>query len=146
LLLFITNLIAISLAGAVTFLLLGFRPTPEEKERQRRLRQGLAVSLALFLVISIPLGFFLVNTVRDSQRQQVVSEVLAREVSAVGAELVDSDMQREASVLRVVATLYAPTPPNRVTVKHIQDALSDAIGAPVDLEFVVVPASRVPAK
>ncbi len=145
LLLFITNLIAISLAGAVIFLLLGFRPTPEEKERQRRLRQGLAVSLALLLLISIPLGIFLVKTVRDGQRQQVVSEVLAREVSAVGAELVDSDVQREARVTRVVATLYARTPPNGVTVRRIQDALSDAIGAPVDLEFVVIPAARVPA-
>lgn len=145
LLLFFTNLIAISLAGAIVFLLLGFRPAPDEPERQRRLRQGLAVSLALLLVISVPLGFFLVKAVRDGQRQQAISELLAQETFAIGAVLVDSDTQREVEGFRVVATIYAPKPPDKSTVKRIQSALSRAIGAPVRLELIVVPIARVPA-
>ncbi|GAB4536475.1 MAG: hypothetical protein Kow0063_22040 [Anaerolineae bacterium] len=146
LLLFITNLIAISMAGAIVFLLLGFRPTPDERERRRRFRQGLAVSLALLLVISIPLGFFLVKTVRDGQRQQAVTRVLVREAPNVGATLVDSTIQREGGGFRVVATYYASQLPDRSTVRRIQEALSRAIGAPVRLEVVVIPVARVPAE
>jgi uncharacterized hydrophobic protein (TIGR00271 family) len=146
LLLFTTNLVAISLAGAIIFLLLGFRPTPDERERQRRSRQGLAVSLLLLFVISVPLGFFLVKTVRDGQRQQAVSEVLTREAPIIGATLVDTAIRREEGGYYVVATLYAPQPPDKSTVKRIQSELSQAIGAPVRLEIDVVPVARVPAE
>jgi uncharacterized hydrophobic protein (TIGR00271 family) len=145
LLLFVTNLVAISMAGAILFLLLGFRPTPEERERQRRFRQGLAVSLILLLLISVPLGFFLVQTVRDGQRHQTVSEVLTQETPALEAILVDFTIDRDGESFRVEATLYAPQPPDRNTVKRVQDNLSRAIGEPVHLEIVVIPIARVPA-
>ena len=146
LLLFITNLVAISMAGAAVFLLLGFRPTPDERERQRRFRQGLVVSLVLLLVISVPLGLFLVKTVRDGQRQQAVSEVLRQEAPIIGATLANSTMRREEEGFHIVATFYAPQPPDRNTVKRIQNELSRAIGAPVRLEIIVVPVARVPAE
>lgn len=146
LLLFITNLIAISMAGAIIFLLLGFRPTRDEHERQRRFRQGLAVTLALALIISVPLGFFLVKTVREGQRKQAVVEVLDQEANAIGARFVNSEMQPVDQGFRVVATFYAPEPPDRNTVKRIQGELSRAIGAPVRLEIIVVPIARVPAE
>jgi uncharacterized hydrophobic protein (TIGR00271 family) len=146
LLLFVTNLIAISMAGAMVFLLLGFHPMSDEQERQRRFRQGLAVSLLLLLVIAVPLAFFLVETVRDGQRRQAVSEVLMRETPAMGATLVDMNIEPEANGFHVVVTLYAPQPPDRNMVKRIQDELSRAIRAPVRLEIVVVPVARVPAE
>lgn len=145
-LLFATNLIAISMAGAVIFLLLGFRPTPHERERQRRFRQGLAVSLVLLVAISIPLGLLLVQTVRDGQRQQTVNQVLAREAPALGASLADTELERDGKGFQVVATFFAPQPPTRSTVKRLQDELSREIGAPVSLEIVVVPVARVPAE
>jgi uncharacterized membrane protein len=146
LLLFATNLIAISMAGAVIFLLLGFRPTPHERERQRRFRQGLVVSLVLLVAVSIPLGLLLVQTVRDGQRQQTVNQVLTREAPAMGATLVDTELERDGKGFQVVATFFAPQPPDRNTVKLLQDELSREIGAPVRLELVVVPVARVPAE
>jgi uncharacterized hydrophobic protein (TIGR00271 family) len=144
LLLFITNLISISLAGAIVFLLLGFRPT-EARERRRRFRQGLAVSAVLLLTISIPLGFFLVNTIQDGQRQRVVSQTLTQEAVALGGQLVGSSIQQEDGSFSVTATFYAPKPPDRSTVKRIQTELSQAIRAPVHLEVVVVPIAQVTA-
>jgi uncharacterized membrane protein len=145
LLLFTTNLVAISLAGAVIFLLLGFHPAPDERERQRRFWQGLAATLALLLAISIPLGFFLVQTIRDGQRQQAVSRVLEEEAPAINAQLESFDVEHVGKTFQVTATFYAPSPPDRNTVKHIQNALSQAIGAPVYLELVVIPVARVTA-
>jgi uncharacterized membrane protein len=146
LLLFVTNLIAISMAGAMVFLLLGFRPFPDERERRRHFRRALAASLVLVLVVSVPLAFFLVKTVRDGQRQQTVTEVLTQEAPALGATLVDTTIEREAEGFHVVATLYAPQAPDRSTAKRIQDGLSRAIRVPVRLEIVVVPVARVPAE
>jgi uncharacterized hydrophobic protein (TIGR00271 family) len=146
LLLFVTNLIAISVAGAIVFLLLGFHTFPDERERRRHFRQALAVSLVLVLVVSIPLAFFLVKTVRDGQRQQTVTQILTREAEALGATLVDAPVERQAKGFHVVATLYAPQTPDRSTVRRIQDELSRAVRAPVSLEIVVVPVARVPAE
>jgi uncharacterized hydrophobic protein (TIGR00271 family) len=145
LLLFTTNLVAISLAGAVIFLLLGFHPAADERERQRRFWQGLAATLALLLAISIPLGFFLVQTIRDGQRQQEVSRVLEEEAPAINAQLESFDVEHIGKTFQVTATFYAPSPPDRNTVKDMQSALSRAIGAPVHLEVVVIPVARVTA-
>jgi uncharacterized hydrophobic protein (TIGR00271 family) len=144
LLLFSTNLIAISFAGAVIFLLLGFRPT-EERERQRRFRQGLAASVVLLLAVSIPLGLFLVSTIQDGRRQQVVSRILSQEATTADARLIEFEIQPQAGGFYVVATLYAPRPPDRSTVGRLQDELSRSFRAPVRLEIVVVPIIRVPA-
>jgi uncharacterized hydrophobic protein (TIGR00271 family) len=146
LLLFVTNLVAISMAGVIVFLLLGFRPTSDERERQRRLWQGLAMSLVLLLVISVPLGYFFVQTVRDGQRREAVSAVLNKEAPAMSATLVESTIAREAEGFHVVATFYAPQPPDRTTVERIQSELATAIGSPVRLEVVVIPVARVPAQ
>lgn len=146
LLLFVTNLIAISLAGALVFLLLGFRPMPDERERQRNFRRGLAVSLVLLVVISVPLGFLLVKTVHDSQLQETVTEVLMQQAPALGATLVDTTIEREQTGFHVVATFYAPQAPDRSAVKDIQDQLGRAIQSPVRLEIVVIPVARVPAE
>ena len=83
---------------------------------------------------------------RDGQRQRTVTERLAQEAPAMGAVLVDSAIDHELGGFHVVATLYASRPPDRRTVKRIQDDLSRAIGAPVRLEFVVIPVARVPAE
>ena len=108
--------------------------------------QGLVMSLVLLLVISVPLGYFLVQTVRDGQRREAVSEVLAQEAPAMAATLVESTILRETEGFHVVATFYAPRPPERTTVKRIQSELATAIGSPVRLEVVVIPVARVPAE
>jgi uncharacterized membrane protein len=145
-LLFTTNLIAISLAGAIVFLLLGFRPAPDERERQRRFWQGLAFSLALLLAISVPLGFFLVQTVQEGQRQQIISEILTRETQAANTTLLDFETQHQAKSFYVMARVYAPQPLSREAVKHIQNELSRGIRSPVRLEVVVIPVAYIPAE
>jgi len=147
LLLFTTNLIAISLAGAVVYLLLGFRPVSDERERQRNFRRGLAVSLVLLVVISVPLGFLLAKAVRDSQRQEAVTEILMQQAPVLGnATLVDTSIEQEDTGFHIVGTFYAPQAPDRTTVQEIQDQLGQAIRAPVRLEIVVVPVALVPAE
>ncbi|MBD3821691.1 MAG: TIGR00341 family protein [Thiotrichales bacterium] len=65
-LLFITNLIGIVLAAAVTFLLMGFSPFHLAKK-------GMSYSLLLVVLIAIPLGFSF-HTMVDEQRMVTVLE------------------------------------------------------------------------
>jgi uncharacterized hydrophobic protein (TIGR00271 family) len=71
LLLFITNLAAIILAGAVTFLSLGFRP-PTRAERGEQTRYGLRMALVAMVIISIPL---LMTTVVSNQRATTTAQI-----------------------------------------------------------------------
>jgi len=71
LLLFITNLAAIILAGAVTFLSLGFRP-PTRAERGEQTRYGLRLALVAMVIISIPL---LLTTVISNQQATTFAKI-----------------------------------------------------------------------
>ena len=71
LLLFVTNLAAIILAGAVTFLSLGFRP-PTRAERGEQTRYGLRMALVAMVIISIPL---LMTTVVSNQRATTTAQI-----------------------------------------------------------------------
>ena len=71
LLLFITNLAAIILAGAITFLALGFRP-PTRAERGEQTRYGLRMALVAMLIISIPL---LLTTVVSNQQATTYAKI-----------------------------------------------------------------------
>ena len=56
LLLFLTNLVAIILAGGVVFLLMGIAPLRRVREQRRRLVTYAATVVAGILILSIPLG------------------------------------------------------------------------------------------
>ena len=71
LLLFVTNLAAIILAGAGTFLSLGFRP-PTRAERGEQTRYGLRMALVAMVIISIPL---LMTTVVSNQRTTTTAQI-----------------------------------------------------------------------
>ena len=145
-LLFCTNLIAITLAGAIVFFLLGLRPEAGEEDRQRRLWQGLIVTVLLVVAISIPLGWFLVSSVRDQRQQRDIRQVLTAAGETFDADLVDFSVDRtvKPSKLDIVATYYAADTPLAGMVSSTQDTLSQTTHTPVNLQMRVIPVSIVP--
>lgn len=142
-LLVLTNLVAISLAGSITLLLLGFRPAPRG-ERQARLRTGLVASVILLVVISLPLAAVLVNTVRRSQDQHIVQHTLQQQIQPLtGVDLTQVFVQQTGSGLDVTATLYAPQNHPSIDAAQLADALRQALNAPVTLKLVVIPVTEI---
>jgi uncharacterized membrane protein len=138
-LLFTTNLIAITLAGSVTLILLGFRPTART-EREARLRYGLAVSLALLAVIAIPLGVVFVDSVQESRLRRTIDEVLHLQLEAVtDLEVVDFNFDDRGDQLEVSATVYARSPVTEIVVELVRDRLSQALNRPVSLHLMSIP-------
>lgn len=138
-LLFSTNLIAIVLSGAITLLLLGFRPTERSTGRARQ-RLALIVSLALLLVISIPLGVVFFKTVNETRLQRTVKSVLEQE-PADGLELqvIDFAVSSVGETVHVEATAYVWQTVTPELVNDLQQDLSRALNSAVFFDLVAIP-------
>lgn len=139
-LLFTTNLIAIMLAGAVTLLLLGFRPTGGH-EREARLRLGILTSIVLLIVITIPLALVFIDAVQTSRSRQIIDQVLTDFAQADAAiQLVDYEFTPGPQhILDLEITLNAARPIEQADAEALEAAFQHALGGPVRLRLIRVP-------
>jgi uncharacterized hydrophobic protein (TIGR00271 family) len=140
LLLFLTNLIAIALAGALIFLLLGIRPAPRAEERQAWLRRGLTLSATLLVVISILLAAIMVQTGRSAGQQRLINGAIGTQIQQMGAaRLVSVDRaERMDGVWQIEATIQSSEQPTREQMEAASRALADALNQPVQLKLRVI--------
>jgi uncharacterized hydrophobic protein (TIGR00271 family) len=90
LLLFFTNLIAISAAGGLIFLGLGFRPELEIQSRARVFTGGVVSVVILLLAVTLPLGILTANSIHETDFRRNLQKTLQEEVAAMGGvELVE---------------------------------------------------------
>ncbi|NDJ74783.1 MAG: DUF389 domain-containing protein [Chloroflexi bacterium] len=122
-LLFTTNIVSISLAGAVVFAWLGIRPA-----RGNRTRQQVIISLLVLSVLAVPLGNTFIDVARTSQETSEVRSVLEDQFpdsDVIEVELQDDD---------VTATIRSENEITRADVEAAELALKDKLGHDVDLE------------
>ncbi|GAB3536854.1 hypothetical protein GCM10027443_28250 [Pontibacter brevis] len=125
-LLFLTNLAGIVLAGAVTFMLLGFSPF-------RLARKGLFVSMLLVAIVSFPLGFGFSDMVRERRIAQAlnnhqVDDILLRDVSVI----------RGTKPLLISVKLVAQEPVTTEDLEKVKQAIQERINQKdVQLEILV---------
>jgi uncharacterized hydrophobic protein (TIGR00271 family) len=143
LLLFSTNLIAITLAGSILLLLLGFRPTPRA-ERAARLRMGLVVSLVLLVLISVPLAAVFVGSVRESQTRRVINEVLSGSLERYPQfELREATFQELDGALEVTVTFYAEGELSQEFTDGVMAGLEGALDRRVQLRMRAIPVEAI---
>lgn len=141
-LLFVTNLIAIALSGAITFLLLGFRPGARGT-REAHLRRGLVVTIVLFVLVTIPLALFFFQSLRDFQTRQLIQANLVQimkdtpEVELVSRD--DVDVQEEAGELVVTVPVYVRGELTRSFPISLSEQLSELVDGPVSVRVVTFP-------
>jgi uncharacterized membrane protein len=142
-LLFITNLIAIAFAGAITLLLLGFRPTPGA-EQKARLRFGLTTSLVMLIAIMIPLAIVFINTARESQTYQVVETTLQNYVETnPSLRLVQFDISEGDDEVYVDVTFNTLSAFSEDLAENLRNDLVQALDRPVTLHIVSIPAEDI---
>ncbi len=140
LLLFVTNLAAISFAGIMTFALLGFRPL-HPANTWHRIPRSAFVSALLVLLTTIPLITLTLQFVHDAQRLQQVRTVVAEETAKLAqAEVVDVAINGDANVLNLRITLRAVQAPTYAQVIRLQEALATRLGQAVSIKLTIVPA------
>ena len=149
-LLFTTNLVAIIFSSAVIFLLLGMRP-PKRPERQRWLRQGLIVSVALLLLISIPLGVVLFQAASASriegQAEDIVRQTVDEWSTAVAngskASLADFNVDVGWRNVSITGTLYTTEDISSADIDALRTRLENELHRNVDVELFVLQGVRL---
>jgi len=142
-LLFVTNLIAIAFAGAITLLMLGFRPTPGA-EQKARLRVGLITSLVMLIAIMIPLAVVFLDTAHESQTFRVVETTLQNYAETnPSLRLVRFDVSEGGGEVSVDVTFNALNTFSEDVAESLQKNLVQALDQPVTLHLVSIPAEDI---
>ena len=136
LLLFITNLAAIIFSGALVFLLLGFRPT--RAEYGQRFQRWILLSVAILLVIAVPLALTTINLRNQLERQQQVKDVLNEVIAGEFAEVEDVTVKPQGDGFLISGTVYAYGDITDEEMIEIQNSLSEAMEAPVVIRARVI--------
>ncbi len=125
LLLLITNLVGIALAGAATFLALGFAPF-------KRARAGIGYSLLVMLVIAVPLSLsFSLLVERDRIMEQVPTGALDLSGIRVNVSKVDVTLDRPHLVSVVLSS------EKHLEAEHVDElkrVITERVGEPIVLE------------
>ncbi|MCC9135139.1 DUF389 domain-containing protein [Pontibacter silvestris] len=125
LLLFMTNLAGIVLAGTVTFMLLGFSPFILAKK-------GLLVSLAIVIIVSLPLGYGSMAMVRNYNVTRSVNNLKIDNITIKHVAVV-----RERNPMTLSVTLVSDKPVDYNDIEKIKKAIASRIGQDVQLEVMV---------
>jgi uncharacterized hydrophobic protein (TIGR00271 family) len=146
LLLFTTNLVAISGAGGMVFLWLGFRPIPGKETRRRVFQGGVVGTVLLLVAVSIPLGLLSLQSWRDAALSQRIEAALHEGLDNI--EYVQWDGQWDMEelddgtiVLEVVERSYRTVPHSEVV--ELQELIAGKIQRPVSLRLSVILTTRL---
>ncbi|MFN2165940.1 MAG: hypothetical protein ACK2U9_06730, partial [Anaerolineae bacterium] len=147
LLLFTTNLIAITVAGGLVFLLLGMRPRRGEQQREEQFRRGLLLALVLLVVISVPLTWLGLRSAEQITNQNNVDRWLKAAVTSTDhAELLDATVSRRGKTLDVYARIQTEaTNLDQGTVDAWSTLLAQKTGRPVNLQVDIQPVVKLRA-
>lgn len=127
LLLFLTNLVGIALAGAITFMVLGFGPV-------KRVTSGLWAPLAATVVIAIPLYLSLdrIHTVWQIERSVADVEL---HIAGTSVQLERPRVSIDRGITTIRADLYAEEELDRDGYRALRDALASALEREVVLDL-----------
>ena len=144
LLLFLTNLVAISAASAIVFLLFGFRPSAEV-ERINILRQGVIGMAALLALVAVILGaitFNLVDEVRFDREVRAAVITEAADLSHV--EVVDVKITSDAQkVVHLEVTIRSPYSVSYEQTVMLQENIAKRLNRTVALVLTVIPITQL---
>ena len=153
LLLFTTNLVAITAAGGLVFLWLGFRPLPGRQARARVFQGGVIGTALLLLAVSIPLGVLSAHSVNraifnEKLRSAVQTEVQALSRTDLGTMgRVDLDdwqrLEDDGETIRLQVWVRSPRTISHKDVVDLQEGLANRLQRPVELLLSVIPTTRL---
>ncbi len=142
LLLWLSNLAAINLAAIVVFIILGFgNPHSRDKSQFKR---NLTISLGLVIMLTIPLAYFLMDTIEQTHTEKEIRYVLTDFLNELEeeAELVELEWGphlKEPYWTRIIATIRTPKLPNYEQIFKLRVELQNRLGKAVDLTVKVNP-------
>jgi uncharacterized hydrophobic protein (TIGR00271 family) len=138
LLLFITNLIAIIFAAALTFLALGFHP---KRTEQGEFRRGLQVTVISLLVIFCVLFLTTAVSILQINQENAVEEIFNNEVVARAGRVSEMQVLRSPGGIIITATIIDLAGSNLTPaeIEEIDKQLEETFFRPVTVDAIIVP-------
>ncbi len=135
LLLFLTNIGFISLAGWAVYFWLGVRPRPETRHAEGTSNHRRYISLVVVVLLMIPVLYMLYNLGNRASEAQRVKNRL--QDSFPTGEIVQVELHGENTPMRVVATLRMAREPRLDEVRLAEEDLEAGLHRDIDLEIVL---------
>ncbi|MFW0837679.1 MAG: TIGR00341 family protein [Candidatus Komeilibacteria bacterium] len=135
-LLFIANLIAVTVAASIYFLLAHFKTLQYSVSKERQ-RHNLLWSAAILLIIFIPLLIITGNTIQDYQRTSKVKKIMTMQLP--NSELVDMNISQVDNVYYINTTIRSAQNISQYRMDLITDALTKALDSSVRLQVSIIP-------
>jgi len=143
-LLFVTNLAAISFAGIVVFIALGFHPRNSSVLLWKGVPRSLVISAVLVLLVTVPLVLLTLRLVEQARYSKLVQDTVAAEIATLpDAQLLEVDLDQIGTVLNIKVTILTTRPPVYEEVVSLQEEFALQLDQPVALQLVVVPGTRL---
>ncbi len=154
LLLFITNFVAISSATALTFFILGFRPTPAQKAQRQVQTRSVRLALMLVVIVALLLTIFTYRLAQDANRvaetraivQQSVIDITGAEIVSPDDLVIHGDVADGDAPLEMVLTAHSERPISYAKVAELQDAISIELQREVGLTLSVIEVKNLDPK
>jgi uncharacterized hydrophobic protein (TIGR00271 family) len=145
LLLFSTNLVAISSAAVLVFLALGFRPAAAKKSRQRLQLQSVRLAGLLLVVIALLLGTTTARLLRETAVVNNTHRLVRTGLEGTtAAHIVDVQIDNlRAGTLQIDVTVRSPQTIPYPMVVELQRLLATELQREVALTLTVIPTTRL---
>jgi uncharacterized hydrophobic protein (TIGR00271 family) len=140
LLLYLTNIIAISVASALVFLVLGFRPLPMRKDRREARTRSAQAAVILLIIIAVILAYTTARLAQESAFDANVHQVASEGVAEIlGAELDDMTLEQldDGSIL-IDIDVHSAEPVDEQAAADLQEYLSTQMEEDVHLRLTVI--------
>jgi uncharacterized hydrophobic protein (TIGR00271 family) len=147
-LLFMTNLVAISAAGGGVFLWLGFRPIPGQQKRAQIFRRGVLSTAALLVAVTIPLVILSVDLLRQAALNREIAWAVDQEVRAMDRVEWDGEWKMLSSedhdeTLRLEVQVRSQRTVAHQEVVDLQERLANRLQRTVELRLIVIPTTQL---
>ncbi len=136
LLLFVSNIIAINLAGYIVFWVVGLGPTWywDEEETRKKIYN----SVALMLLVAIPLGWIMWTSFEEKYLVSETMDVLEGQLSGIKyAKITGISHFIEEGTWHIIAEIESPTMLDSERVAEMEYALSERLERDVELELKI---------
>lgn len=136
-LLYLTNLVGITIAGALVFLAMGYAPL-------KRAKRGLVISSGLMLMLGVPLAFGMNSMLFENRLSKEIRDLLTSKTYTFrDVKLKDVEVRRYRKPVLVEATIYADQQivPNQV--RLVQAFLSKELQMPIEFKLKVIALTEV---
>ncbi len=136
-LLYLSNLVAITFASGILFVLARFRGPASDEAREIR-KVNLRWFIILFLVVIIPLYFTTKNTLTQQKQRQVIADVFTAELGST-VQLTEIKTENKGGVLQINVTVRSERGISKWDVTKMTEALSRSLERSVVLKITVIP-------